>query len=590
MYFLVVTAMVLPDGSERKYNNAGHFSAIRYRAFCTTLAMDLGTEMSMVEIPCQRSLDTGTVAGSDGFSGGGVQIFQFGTGQPRCWSPARSYLRYTCTVTGNQQGAADTTLAPKFSEAIALAENCIANAYTNAYFLGGGATVSQCVNFLPQASAIEGRTTNSLGWLKSLGAGYQWNGDFASRVAAVSRSVVARRDGSNSVINANAIPGFSQDEGKQTISKPIDPTVVGAANTAAVEFEATGAGSLTNTAGSGAALSTSNIGATIVINGQSFQIVPAAAAVGPPLNIGISLLPLPGVAIATTTNWYLVNRNIGQSDQAINTVDVLWRPTALGFFSYDGWIGSGDWQLNLTPNVNYQTAMLQTLNGNTCSVSIKNVRFYMCQMKMSIPNQITVLHLKEYQIQAKQYNSPNLVFTVPASTEMLYVFVQDGSAGRTTIIPPSSFALYGQKQNNITQLQLTYANLTKPQTIWLSGYKAPPATGVLTPAVNSLVQFYNQHMQELGRANDATGVETFNQWLERGALYAFNYVRDSNERGTEVQMQITIIDPATTEVLVPNPVAVPSTNPQIFVCAEYRRVVEMTQNDGAIVAVKSLNA
>ena len=95
-------------------------------------------------------------------------------------------------------------------------------------------------------------------------------------------------------------------------------------------------------------------------------------------------------------------------------------------------------------------------------------------------------------------------------------------------------------------------------------------------------------MQELGRANDATGVETFNQWLERGTLYAFNYVRDSNERGTEVQMSITLKTPGGLDIIAGN--GNYTGNPQVFVCAEYRRIVEMTQNDGAIVAVKSLNA
>jgi hypothetical protein len=516
---------------------------------------------------------------NDAFDAGGVQIFQFGTGQPRCWSPARSYLRYTVTVTGSSTAAGlsgpseDLTKTPKFSEAIALAENCVANAYTNGYFLGGGATVSQCVNFLPQASAIEGRTTNSLAWLKSLGAGYQWNGDFASRVAAISRSVNTADDGkTGSTINSNGLPGFSQDEGKQTIAKPIDVTIANAERDAAVAYTAS---LLANTLGANVTIA--DIGSTLVINGVPYTITPSGG--------GVGLSPRPPADITATNNWYIVKRNTGKSDQAINTVDVLWRPTAMGFFSYDGWIGSGDWQLNLTPNVNYKIAMLQTLNKNECSVAITGVRFYMCQMKMSIPNQITTLHLKEFQIQSKPYSS-NLVFTVPASTEMLYVFVQDGSAGRTTAIPPSSFTLPGQKQNNVKQLQLTYANLTKPQTLWLSGFKAPPATGVVTPAQNALVQFYNQHQQELGRANDATGVETFNQWLERGALYAFNYVRDSNERGTEVQMSITIDDPVTGAPII----AAAGFNPQVFVAAEYRRIVEMTQQDGAIVAVKAISA
>jgi hypothetical protein len=297
----------------------------------------------------------------------------------------------------------------------------------------------------------------------------------------------------------------------------------------------------------------------------------------------LTAVPSPILTIAPTTNWYLVKRALGVSSECINTLDVLFRPTALGIFSYDGWLGAGDWQLNLTPNVNYANTMLQTQNGNVCSVSVTNVRLYICTMRMEIPDQITTLHLREFQVQQKPLQAVNLTFTVPPSSEMLYVFLQSTLAGTSTIWPPSQFSTVGDLQNNVTALQITYANVTKPMTRWTSGYVAPAGGAVgATPAFNGLVQFYAQHNIELGKATDGAGVESFNEWLNRGALYSFNFIRDSADRSTEIQLQIECKTQA-------NGAPDLTGTTQVFVASEFRRVVQMTQSQGMITEVRSLN-
>lgn len=558
-----------------------------------------GVEMSMVEIPCQRDL-------SGASFGRGVQLFQFSTGRPSVWCPARSYLRYTVSVTGQAAGAAQDSLGrstvPTISQGIALAESCIGNAYTNAYFLGGGATISQCTNFMAQASALEGRTTNSQGWLKSMGLGaYAWNGSFASRVAAISRGVALSDDTVANLIysQTTGIPGFSQDEIKQSIYRPILVNGVAANANVSRVAGSTGAdiaavsvaigGVLTNVNLSGANVTVADIGSAIVINGIPYTLVASAGAAS------VSVAPAPTVAILTTKNWYIIRREVSQ---AINNVDVLFRPTALGIFNYDGWLGAGDWQLNLTPNVNFASTILQTINNNVCAAAISDVKLYICTMKMSIPDEITTLHLREFMVQPRAYNAPNFVFSVPPSTEMLYVFLQQTDAGNTdTRYPPNLFITnnmtvaanppndlpivsLANAQNNVEALQLTYANVTKPMTRWTSGYVAPAAIAAAPlpgAAQNKLVQFYAQHMQEIGKANDAAGVETFDEWLSRGALYSFSFIRDAADRSTEMQLQLTF------------GAGTAPTNGQVFICAEYRRVVEITQANGMITKVQSLN-
>ena len=113
------------------------------------------------------------------------------------------------------------------------------------------------------------------------------------------------------------------------------------------------------------------------------------------------------------------------------------------------------------------------------SIAVKDVKLYIAIAKMSIPDSIDVLRLNELQCQSKQMtSSQNFQWTVPGSTRRLYMFLQDTSAGSNPIIPPSVFRVYGSttalaptvlpvstgEERNLTSLQVTYANITKPQT------------------------------------------------------------------------------------------------------------------------------
>ena len=76
----------------------------------------------------------------------------------------------------------------------------------------------------------------------------------------------------------------------------------------------------------------------------------------------------------------------------------------------------------------------------------------------------------------------NFQWTVPSTTRRLYMFLQDTSAGSNPIIPPSVFRVYGStavaanvplstdEEQNLTTIQVTYANITKPQTRWESSF------------------------------------------------------------------------------------------------------------------------
>ena len=82
-------------------------------------------ETTFIEVPCQRAV------AKDEFVRG-VQDYSWGISNPSCWFPDKSYFRVELEVYG--PGGLVAANAPKMSDQVALAENCVNNAFSNAYF------------------------------------------------------------------------------------------------------------------------------------------------------------------------------------------------------------------------------------------------------------------------------------------------------------------------------------------------------------------------------------------------------------------------------------------------------------------------
>jgi hypothetical protein len=509
-----------------------------------------------LEVACQRTATTSQFSA-------GIQDYVFSVQAPNVFFPSKSYMRFELAVTG--PGAA----VPNVSNQIALAEGCIANMYNNAIFQAGGQAVSQVMNFFPQCSAIEARTSYSGAWLDKIGAYTQsYNGDRSSRIAAIS-----------STLNAAQVR-IPLAEGKSEIYRPTDGKTPDTASVAVVAATGVVTGIATK-------FQLSDIGSTIVINGVAFQVLVATDA-GP---LAITLGTKPTADIVATTNWYMCRRNLNYSTQARNTIQVLWRPSALGIFRYGGPLGHGAYRLQLSPDPNYNMTAIEypystttgygPLTAGVYAISVVDVKLYIAIAKMSIPDGPEILRLNEFQCQSKQMTSANQNFqwTVPASTRRLYMFLQDTSAGSNPIIPPSVFRVYGStavaanvplstgEEQNLTAIQITYANITKPQTRWDSSFSS---------TTNYLVQLYMQSLIETKMDEDVGGAETMDQWLQRGPLYCWSFERDSSDMSTEVQTQSTYTN-ANWQTA------------NLFLCAEYTRATEITSSKGQIVNVRGLN-
>ena len=117
--------------------------------------------------------------------------------------------------------------------------------------------------------------------------------------------------------------------------------------------------------------------------------------------------------------------------------------------------------------------------------------------------------------------------------------------------------------------------MIKPQSQWSK-------TGFL-PGQNLLLQMYYQSLLETERDDDARGVETFDQWLQRGPLYCWRFERYSHNLATDVQTRVTY-DPVGAGLVWPT-----DGGCNLFLVSEYRRQTEITRKDDQITNVVSLN-
>lgn len=256
-----------------------------------------------------------------------------------------------------------------------------------------------------------------------------------------------------------------------------------------------------------------------------------------------------------------------------STKYVMWQPP-IGIFDYDGLLGSGSYKLQLNPRQNYKLSAAESAGAQVAVTDfdffVDSIEFYVCLEKSNIPPTLTEkLYLTECQIQTKTISggNPNLLdFTVPPSTKQIAVFVADPTYGNDTRFPLTRFKTTGDTDQRLEQIQITYANNSKPSTNWSSDFATP---------TNYMIQRYYDTQMASGLLFSEGGCETFSDWLERGGVYLFDFDRDSSDRSTHVQLQIKYQG-------ITN-------NSNVFIAAFYNRAVQITTTDGFVSSVESLS-
>jgi hypothetical protein len=490
------------------------------------------------EITCQKS-----VGGAEFPQG--VQIFNWSIGGRTAFVPRKSYFRIEVELKNRAGGVTVETPLPK-NKYLALADNFCGNLYNNAYFRMGGQDVSSITSFLPQASILKARLDKSGAWQNQIGESVNFLDPWFE----------SRQD--KTMLGGG---GFAPKRDTRPVGPP----------GATIEIKTGGLIGVNTTLFT--APTKLEVGDVIVAGGVEYV---CTAAPTNNLGAGSTIVRVDGLAVAdvaATANAYIIKNS------SANSLFVMWQPP-IGIFDEDKPLGSGDYRLELNPNQNYKTAVMQSFQeylpgtADSYEFNIKNVRFYAYTIKDDLsPSGTDILHLTEMALYQKtsQGATSNLEFTVPSSTQALSVFVQSAKTGSLTTLPPSRFKLLDDSEEDMRSLQLTYGNVTKPSVQWDSqklGY------------VDRLQQRYHDMLLESGQLWDVGGSESFEAYLYRGMHNTYAFVRDKDDRSTQVSLRMNF--GSGTAVSAPSEV-------NIVICAHYQRTVSVTTDRGFVTDVQSMD-
>lgn len=488
------------------------------------------------QISCQRAVNGASFPL-------GVQDFNFSVGRPYGFIPSRSYFRIALTLTGEAG-------QPAVNEQLAFADSVCGNLFNNIYFRAGGQDVSSIVNYVPQAQQVKNRLDKSGAWLNTIGKdSFGCEADYQTRINNTSSEDV--------IINPTEktqLIGLGNGGNRQTATVRV----------VAADGRITGTNTLLFTGDSKL-----NLDDRIMVNGNIYTVSsPATNDVG----AGCVLDPFPvalglGDIADTVDAFKIVRENNGDGR---NTVYLMWQPP-IGIWDESTPLGSGDYRIQLNPNANYKTACVQGsgVAGAVYDFAVDDVQLFIATVKVDIPTTgVDTLHLMEMQVQSKGFSGADQIldFTVPPSTKAISVFVQSGDAGSNIQIPPSTFKTKDQSDEKLQSIQITYANTTKPSTRWTSEF---------TPTINYLKQRYTDTQLYSGKFWDSGGSEGFGDWLKRGPLMHYSFVRDQDDRSTHVQLSATYTGGL-------------EAGANLFVVSHYTRAIQISTTNGFISSVESL--
>ena len=520
-------------------------------------------DQNIVQINCQRSVND-TVSVNNAINNNfiqGTQDFMFSVANNQKWSPSRSFFRARASLQFND----DITLnngnnwrQPKKADGVALAEGFMNNAYSNAYCYAASVDISSLTQFVGQANMVKNRLTKTKPWLDTIGFTHNLIPDIEDRILLTSS-------------DANV--------GTQALTTTDTPTSLGFTIAATVAVNATGLITFS------AVPTTANLflaGDRVLVGGQILTIstyVPGAVTAQATATV-TTVVAAATLALNGFSRVRFVQAS--QEDLGFSSVETIFQPP-LGIFSTESAMPSGAYRISLMPK-NDLNSCIETKNALSANqrvrVIIENLYFYMSvfRTEKSFDSGTYYLSLDEMNIQTKTVtqgdSQGNYNFTIPSSTIGISTFVQPISAGTyspgqiTKIIPSSLFKDASNSTNRLRSIQLTYSNTSKPVQNYDSNYNesGPGAT------LQYLTQRYiDTHMNtELY----SLSCESLEDWLTRGVLNYWSWIRSSDDRSTELQM---------TEQF-----ALVSSDNNQFCCAIYRNLIKITVENGYITNVVKL--
>jgi hypothetical protein len=243
----------------------------------------------------------------------------------------------------------------------------------------------------------------------------------------------------------------------------------------------------------------------------------------------------------------------------------------LGIMEHSKPMSAGSYRFQFNPASNFEKACVEgrtDLAATDYKFTVDTMELYVCEESMNTdPTGTDTLNLVEHHVQSKRLDQASSVdFTVPVSTQAISIFVQSGLAGVDNRFPPSKFTTENGSHKKLRQLQLTYANQTKPPTSWQS------ESG---PRTMKLQQRYFDTQVESGQAFSSGGCQSLSDWLLDGPVYHYTFQRDSNDRSSQLQLSMHFEGPL-------------AANDNVFVVSHFKREIMIEVEAGYISQVTAL--
>jgi hypothetical protein len=468
----------------------------------------------------------------------GVIDYAFSLAGNQRASMKKSYFRMRAKLT-----AADGVTKPTIADKVAFAEGWANNLFSSVYAYAGGVDISSKQNFCAQSTAARTRLKSTNSWYESIGEAFGWDPSFTKRAAKVAS------DGA-SELNYLA----PRTPGTDALAETVDITTAGVATfSAPVPF---------------------SIGSTFIADGTTFTIVAFLDTTGTSYRVD----PAPAVALTAEAvtvpeetdfkNLFIVN-----FDDEKNEVEIAFQPGALGLWETESALPSGSYRMSLYPtNDRELTPAVEAKTPIPFKVTVEDLYLYLYTFRAVEPiiDDTYFLDLAETQVQTKTLSATdnNFNLTIPASTYGIAVWVQPKASGTGSgTLPPNIFRDDLGELLKVSNIQLTYAGISKPSTDWDSALVTPK---------NWMKQRYLNTYEHAGM--EECSAESYSDFLDRGPIYYWSWYKSDSNRSTELQLSLKFKDVDTD--LFPDS--------QVFVCAFYRNLVEVNVVSGYITSVRKL--
>jgi len=568
------------------------------------------------EYPCSKTVN------GDSFPGG-IQEYAFSVGGQRVFIPSRSYFEmdvslYVYNAASGTKAAG--LYAPSILDDITFAEDAANMAYSQARFQAASNDISVTDNLTQQVAGLHNRSAKSSAWQHTIGAGaFALTSNRTHRAIQTSQWAFPKSDGPTTV-GVPSIKVMGTQRGLEQFDCACSPYVDGSSISDYGTISMTTAGLVT---GYGTNFTKDLVGATLYVYKQTQANIGAPdAKAGIPIGIVQTVATptscklvdnganYPEIAVNAKLTFVFLKHTLASSEQTKNSTRILFQPQ-LSIFDYDGYLSGGKYAFWLTPDQNYKFNMVEsgkqwqlynsvTPRVNQFQVVVNNVRFYACTADLvgRLPDPVIKLDLWEYFAQMQPMNSRTQVFTVqvPPSTIAIHCFLQTNRVGTNTIIPPNRFKTYNGSELSLRTIRVTYGNKTNPPTEWNSEFTVSDGNSVLnvdqynnTNQISTLQQWYMQRNLETGKDKSLGGVESFNEWLERGPIYTFSFDRDFTDRATQAVINVQYdggVNGTDGDAGSGRNQREFDINTNFFIVAQYRKAAEIISENGSIVRVR----